>query len=153
MNAFDLFLLGRRLMKLGEDALPPSGYHRLPASARTVLTDVLTHPKTSIGEIVERTGFPQSLVSGAVSRLTTSGVFGTEADPSDRRRTLVIPVREVLQRAAEHASAPVEDGLAAALKIDDPDELSAVVSALEVLANVLLKAHRTTTTYATEVQR
>jgi hypothetical protein len=33
MNGLELFLLGRRLMKLGEDAIPPSGFHQLATSA------------------------------------------------------------------------------------------------------------------------
>jgi hypothetical protein len=40
MNGLELFLLGRRLMKPGEDAIPPSGFQRLAASVRPVLVEL-----------------------------------------------------------------------------------------------------------------
>ncbi len=49
----------------------------------------LYHPDSSISEITERTGFPQSLVSTAVAKLRDVGVVETEPDPTNRRRTLV----------------------------------------------------------------
>ena len=33
MNGLELFLLGRRLMKLGVDAIPPPGFHQLTPHA------------------------------------------------------------------------------------------------------------------------
>ncbi|WP_337661715.1 hypothetical protein [Actinoalloteichus sp. AHMU CJ021] len=74
MDGFVLYLLGRRLMKLGEDAIPEGGFHGLPASARAILFDVIEHPGSSIGDITERTGFLQSQVSGAVARFRAEGV-------------------------------------------------------------------------------
>src|SRR6266542_4942792 len=92
MNALELFLLGRKLMKLGEQAIPTTaGFHQLPTSVHSILIDVFEHPNSSIGEITARTGFPQSQVSASVAKLREGGALVTEADPGDRRRTLVHP--------------------------------------------------------------
>jgi predicted transcriptional regulator len=87
MNGLELFLLGRRLMKLGEDAIPPSGFQQLAVSVRSVLADALTDPGSSISDITERTGFPQSHVSVSVARLRDLGALVTDAtagpEPAD----------------------------------------------------------------------
>jgi hypothetical protein len=42
------YVLGRRLMKLGGDGMPGTGFSRLPSSARTILVDISEHRDTSI---------------------------------------------------------------------------------------------------------
>lgn len=138
MNGLELFLLGRRLMKLGEDAIPHSTLHDLPTSVRSVLVDSFLHPGTSISDIVARTGFPQSHVSGSVAKLRALGVVVTEVDPSDHRRTLVSPAPGAASRGAEHASGPIDETIANALGAGDPNRLGEVVSALELLARRLM---------------
>jgi SAM-dependent methyltransferase/DNA-binding MarR family transcriptional regulator len=138
MNALELFLLGRKLMKLGEQAIPTTaGFHQLPTSVRSILIDVFEHPNSSVGEITARTGFPQSHVSVAVARLREGGALVTTVDPNDRRRTLVRPSSQVPRRAARLISAPIDAALAAALGTDDPGEVEQVVAALQALAQRL----------------
>src|SRR5271155_3375243 len=86
MNPMSLYLLGRKLMQIAEGMLPTG---RKLTSARLVFVDVAYHPNSSISEITERTGFPQSLVSTAVAKLRDLGLLATDPDPVDRRRTLV----------------------------------------------------------------
>jgi DNA-binding MarR family transcriptional regulator len=142
MNGSELFRLGRRLMKLGIAGIPPSGFRELPTSVRMVLVDVYEHPGSTIGQIVERTGFPQSIVSGAVARLRESGALETTTDPADRRRTLVAPSTDARARAAraEHEQPPVDDLLEAALVEqlgpDGARHLAEATAALEVLARL-----------------
>jgi DNA-binding MarR family transcriptional regulator len=136
VNGLDLFLLGRRLMKLGERAIPPSGFHQLPTSVRTVMIDVFEHAGTSIQEITERTGFPQSHVSASVARLREAGVLVTTADPADRRRTLVRQAPDIPARARRF-SAPIDETIATAIGTDDPAEIRDVVATLEALARRL----------------
>lgn len=138
MNGLELFLLGRRLMKLGEEALPQAGFHTLPASVRSVLLDVFTHPGSSITEITERTGFPQSLVSTAVARLATHGAVLTEPDPQDGRRTLVRPATEVLSHAAQVSAAGIDGVIACALGTDDSADVAGMVASLDALARRLV---------------
>lgn len=80
-------------MRLGIQATPHAGFSDLPTGLRIVLVDVYEHPDSTIGQIVERTGFPQSQVSDAVARLRETGVLVTATDPQDRRRTLVRAAR------------------------------------------------------------
>jgi DNA-binding MarR family transcriptional regulator len=129
-----LYLLGRRLMQVAEDALPQG---RAATSVRLVLIDAVYHPHSSITEITERTGFAQSVVSDAVARLREVGVLESEPDPVDRRRTVVRAtpgLREVGRSAAEF---PVDAVLAKALAAEQHDHVGEALAALEVLARLL----------------
>jgi DNA-binding transcriptional ArsR family regulator len=137
VNGLELYLLGRRLMKLGEDAIPSAGFRELPASVRSVLVDALGHPGSSISDITARTGFPQSHVSASVAKLRELGALVTEVDPTDRRRTLVQPGAGVMRRASQRASVPVDETIAAALGADGGDGLAEVLAALDLLARRL----------------
>jgi len=137
VNGLELFLLGRKLMKIGEDAIPRVGFHQLPTSVRSIMVDVFEHPDSSVGEITARTRFPQSHVSSAVARLRDAGIFVTTVDPKDRRRTLVRASPDVPRRAAQIASAPIDPVLAAALGTADQREITEVVRSLEALAQRL----------------
>ncbi|MFD7155182.1 MarR family transcriptional regulator [Kribbella sp. NPDC059898] len=143
MNGVELFLLGRVLMKIGEDALPepPGGAGRYAGSARMVLivaSDVAGHPETAVGEIAARTGLPQSQVSTAVARLKEAGAVVTTTDPTDRRRALVSPASTVSDRLAQVRASSIEPALAATLGTDDPSRLAAVTTALEQLSREFL---------------
>ena len=143
MNGLDLFLLGRKLMKLGEQAMPGAGFRRLPASVQSIVFDVFGPPNSSIGVITARTGFPQSHVSASVARLQKAGGLVTTADPRDRRRTLVSPAPEVVagiasDALAEAVSTPVDDVLARALDTTDRSTVGELVATLESLAAQLL---------------
>src|SRR5262245_33577550 len=124
-------------MKLGVLGMPSGGFRDLPTSVRIVLVDVFEHPGTTIGQIVERTGFPQSHVSQAVARLRDDGVLETGVDPTDRRRTLVEPVRD---RARDRGELEPVDALLAAALVerlgpDGADRVGEATAALEVLAD------------------
>jgi DNA-binding transcriptional ArsR family regulator len=138
VNAADLFLLSRRLMQIAESALPSGG--KGATSLRFVVIDIANHPGSSISEITERTGFPQSLVSMTVAKLRDLHVVETEPDPADRRRTLVSPAAGMAQRA-EHGpgGVSVDDAVAGALDPEDRGELPEVHAALELLARLLLR--------------
>ncbi len=138
VNGFELYLLGRRLMKIGEDALPSdAGFHRVPASARSVLADVFAHPGSTIGEIAARTGFPQSHVSASVAKFREAGALATAPDPADRRRTLVTLAERARTHHGQPEPAPIGPTLAAALGTDDPAVAAEAVSALETLGRLL----------------
>jgi DNA-binding MarR family transcriptional regulator len=140
----ELFRLSRRLIRLSIDALPPSPFSALPISVRMVLVDVVEHPGTSIGEIVERTGFPQSHVSASVARLRDEQMVVTAACPHDRRKTLVScsPAHLERVRSAGDALEPVDDTVTAALVERFGPEGAArtaeAVAALELLASLLI---------------
>lgn len=130
MNAVELFILGRKLMKLAEDALP----QRMATSVRLIVVDIAYHPGSSISEITERTGFPQSQVSASVAKLRELGVFDTEIDSADRRRTLVRMTPAAMERAGTVGSTPIEQVLAPALDHANGSEVAEVIDALEFLA-------------------
>jgi DNA-binding MarR family transcriptional regulator len=138
MDAVDLYLLGRKLMKIGEGELPQSDAGGLVASVRMILIDVSEHPDSSIGEIVSRTGFPQSHVSASVAQLRDRGALETSVDPGDGRRTLARLAPGMRERAARRASVPVDGALAAALDTSDRGHLKEVLEALEVLTARLI---------------
>lgn len=128
-----LFLLGRRLMQLAETALPKG----TATSVRLVFADVAYHPNSSITEITERTGFPQSLVSTAVAKLREHGVLETRPDPLDRRRTLVRPIPALDAVVERLAPVSIEDFLARELAVEDQEQVPAALAALDLLARLL----------------
>jgi DNA-binding MarR family transcriptional regulator len=136
MNGLGLFLLGRQLMQIANRALP-SG--QATTSVRLVLADITYHPESSISEITDRTGFPQSLVSTSVAKLQDIGVIEKESDPSDRRRTIV-RTTAALEGFADRASrsSSIDRVLADALRPGEKDQLPSALNALNVLARLLI---------------
>ncbi|MFJ1867577.1 MarR family transcriptional regulator [Streptomyces sp. NPDC088097] len=137
-------------MKLGEEALPepPGGSGQYAGSTRSVVIvagDIAAHPDTTVGETAQRTGLPQSQVSGAVARLREAGSVQTAPDPADRRRTLVRQAPGTSARVAAVRAAgasKVEEALARALGEDGARQLPEVTEALETLARHLsVRAH------------
>jgi DNA-binding MarR family transcriptional regulator len=130
-----VFLLGRKLMQIAEIALPGG---KSATSMRLVFVDVAYHQNSSITEITERTGFPQSLVSTAVARLRERGLLASGPDPLDRRRTLVrtTPELQVVERRFSRVS--MDDIIAKELPPEDTDELSRVIAALDLLSRLLI---------------
>ncbi len=129
-----LYLLGRKLMQIAEGALPPG---RSAKSGRLVFVDVSYHPNSSISDITERTGFPQSLVSTAVARLREIGLLETDSDPLDRRRTLVRTTPQLTAVQERLGSASIDGILANELAAEHEQELGDVIAALELLSHLL----------------
>jgi DNA-binding MarR family transcriptional regulator len=140
VNAVELYLLGRKLMKIAEEALPKPATGAPPTSVRMILIDVAEHPDSSVGEITSRTGFPQSHVSASVARLRELGALVTSIDPRDRRRTLTRLAPGIRQRS-RRAAVPVDSALAAALGSSDPTDVEEVIEALDGLAARLMPAN------------
>lgn len=146
VDGIELFLLGRALMKLGEEALPepPGGSGQYAGGTRSVVIvagDIAAHPDTTVGETAQRTGLPQSQVSGAVARLREAGSVETAPDPTDRRRTLVRQAPGTSARVAAVRAAgtsKVEETLARALGESDAERLPEIREALEVLSRHLV---------------
>jgi DNA-binding MarR family transcriptional regulator len=139
MNGVELFLLGRALMRIGEEAMPAPPGGAGQGSARlvlTVLSDIVGHPDSAIGEIAQRTGLPQSQVSTAVARLREAGSVETNTDPADRRRMLVRPARRTSSRVAQVRRTTIDAALTAALP--DPADLADTLALLDTLAARLI---------------
>ncbi len=143
MNSVKMYLLGRKLIKIAGDALPnpPGG---APASIRMILVDIGENPDSSIGEITARTGFPQSHVSAAVSRLRDFGVVVTRSTSTTGvARSCAWPRDPGRARRAE---APVDGALAAALGTSDREVVDEVLDSLDMIAGHLLPGMRTEVT-------
>jgi DNA-binding MarR family transcriptional regulator len=134
VDSMGLFLLGRKLMQMAEGSLPQG---TIATSARLVLTDVAYHPGSSITEITERIGFPQSLVSASVVKLRELGVVETQTDPSDRRRTLVRPLPAALQAKVRARAVSAEEVLAKELPPGQQGQAAEAAAALTLLARLL----------------
>jgi DNA-binding MarR family transcriptional regulator len=143
VNAAELFLLGRRLMQIAENALPKG---KVGTTVRLVMLDIGFHPGSSISEITERTGFLQSHVSASVAKLRDLGFVVTEIDPADHRRTLVRAKPEALERGRRVQTAPVEDFLA--LDLGDTRDVAEVIKALEFLKSRLVPKVQTARVHA-----
>jgi SAM-dependent methyltransferase len=137
MNGLQLFLLGRKLMKMGEDSIVRAGFSDIPTSVRSVLIDAIENQPSTIGSIAARTGFPQSHVSAAVAKLREGGAVITESDPEDRRRTLVRPSPRIPRIAAALDAVTVDEVLAENVGTGSVEETK---DYLEFLAQALSRA-------------
>jgi DNA-binding MarR family transcriptional regulator len=129
-----LYLLGRKLMQIAERTLPTG---KRVASTRLVFVDVAYHPNSSITEITERTGFPQSLVSTAVARLRDTGLLETRPDPLDRRRTLVRTTPALKEVEGRLRQVSIDEVIAKELPPEHEEELTNVITALNLLSRLL----------------
>ncbi len=142
MDALDLIILGRQLTRLGERAMrggnlgdgPPALGPALPPGALIVMRDVLAHPGSSITDITARTGLPQSYVSESVNKLRVKGIAEINADPTDRRRTLVKLTARHLDQVARHSARDADAVLRQALGAVGNDQAAGVISMLTELA-------------------
>ncbi|MCK9902661.1 MarR family transcriptional regulator [Frankia sp. Cpl3] len=137
MDGFELFQLGRQLMRLGEQSMPEIGFRQMSAPTRAIVFDVFENPDTSISDIAARVRFPQSQVSVCVARLREAGAVETVTDPRDRRRTLVRLTAATLERADARPPAEIDTAVATAIDSTDPDDVERVKDALRALADLL----------------
>ena len=139
VNGPNLFILGRRLMRLGEQAIPTTGIGTYSTSNRMVLTvaaDIDEHPQTTVQEIADRTDFAQSQVSLAVARLKSADAIVTGRDPNDGRRTLISANPRDSERVATVNAADVYEAVLASCD-GDADRARRAVSLLTELAELL----------------
>lgn len=138
MDPVELFLLGRRLMKIAETALPDVGASA-GGNRTTLLTasEIAGHPGSTVGEIATRTGLPQSAISQAVARLVGAGSVVGEPDPADGRRTLLRHVGETSERVAEVRATSIRPALRAATDGADAASLDVIEGALRQLSTAL----------------
>lgn len=144
MDGFELFQLGRTLMKLGEQAMPQAGFRQLSAPTRAVLFDIAENPDSSINDITGRVRFPQSQVSVCVARLRDNGVVETVTDHLDRRKTLVRLTTETTRRMTDRPPAQIDAALAKAMHSTDPADVERMKHALDTLAGLLHAADPST---------
>ena len=90
MDAGRLHKLARVLRDLAIDATSEAVEGRPNAAEVLVAMDLFEHSPTTVGEIATRTGVVQSQVSTVAAALREAGVVTREADPCDRRRTLLV---------------------------------------------------------------
>jgi DNA-binding MarR family transcriptional regulator len=134
MDALELIMLGRKLTKIGEEAMRGGQAPPLPAGHAMVLRDVLAHPGSSITDITARTGLAQSIVSKAISRFQDQGIVEVGADPTDGRRTLARVTTSHLGEVKRKSAAAADGVLAATLGEADPAAMAEIISSLEALA-------------------
>ena len=124
-------------MKIAERALPDAGAGS--GGNRTTLlvaSEIAGHPGGTVGEIVTRSGLPQSAVSQAVARLVEAGSVVTEPDPADGRRTLLRHAGDASERVAEIRATSIRPALRAAIGADT-GSLDAIESALQQISTAL----------------
>ncbi len=138
MNGGDLQRLARILHEVAVNANPP-GRRPIPAGTRAIVADVHQHLASTVGDIAERTGLAQSLVSRTVARFCESGLFIVEQDPRDRRKTLVSidPKADVQEYLPEH-SGVVADGIRAMYPDLAEFEVQRILVGLQILADGML---------------
>lgn len=139
MDPVTLFLLGRRLSKIAEEAMPLEGIGEHSTSHRLVMTvaaDIEEHPNSTVSQIAARTEFPQSQVSAAAARLHAAGATQVVADPDDRRRSRITMNPEASDRV-RHVRATTIAPTLVALCDGDRERARRIEALLESLGDEL----------------
>lgn len=137
-------MYGSRLHKLArrlrEVALATTGNDdddRLSAGELAIIEDVADHPATSVGEVAGRTQLAQSMVSKTVAMLREAGIFITQRDPQDRRRSLIsIEPATRIHLFRDRGARSIEGELGRALPGRTPEEVTRAIDLLEELATL-----------------
>jgi len=140
VNAGELHKLASVLRSISAAATADPGERPQAVSTVAIVEDVAAHPDSCIGDIAERTGLAQSLVSTTVAKLKDRGVFTTAPDPADRRRTVVTVQPGAVAAFGQRGARPVTDALASALPGATADQREGIEAALTHLAGWLLPA-------------
>ena len=105
----------------------------LTGASRGVLTHLaLTGPLT-VGEAARHLDRAQSVVSDIVTQLEAKGLLERQADPADRRRTLVWLTAEGFDRLGRDREVLGRELLEQAMSAMDPGERGALLRGLEAL--------------------
>lgn len=142
MDAGQLHKLARALREVALDATSGAAEDRPNAAEILVATDIFEHSPTTVGEIVARTGVVQSQVSTIIATLHAADVVTREADPRDRRRTLIaVPPRARKVFGTDRGRRDIRQALSAYLtehkQPSKPDDVECVDRLLVELAGRL----------------
>lgn len=111
MRAADLHRLARVVREIALLATGNTGEERVNAGELAVLEDVARNPGSTIGEITQRTGLAQSLVSRIAHEMAAAGALSISPDNHDRRKVRVElrpAIRaSIIERAGQSISAAV----------------------------------------------
>jgi DNA-binding MarR family transcriptional regulator len=106
---------------------------QLPGPSAAVLEHLALAGPLTIGETASHLRRAQSVVSEIVSHLEQQGLLEREADPADRRRTLIWLTPAGHAALRRHRQVLSEDLLAGALSRMKPDQAAALLSGLRTL--------------------
>lgn len=138
MQASTLHQLSRQLREIALRTTGNVGEDRVSVSDLAIVEDVSYHPQTSIGEIAQRTGLAQSLVSRTVATMREAGLFVTDVDPADRRKSLVgVAPSTRLQLFEERGSRLIRNELMRTVEGIDDQAADRVIAMLEEISAVL----------------
>jgi DNA-binding MarR family transcriptional regulator len=139
VNAGELHRLARVLRQAATAATANPGEGAVSAGDLAIVEDVAHHRATSIGEIAQRTGLAQSLVSTTVARLRDGGMVDVETDPADRRRVRISVSASARKLFAARATRPVDVAIRQAVPGATDAERARVQELLGELARILLR--------------
>ncbi|MEU1981885.1 helix-turn-helix domain-containing protein [Nocardia sp. NPDC019395] len=135
MDRQRLHRLGRRLVELSRQVQLEPGDIRPSPAEELIISDVMFHSNSTVGDVVARTGYAQSYVSKCVADLVERGLLVTSTDESDRRRTIIGP-SPMLQSATPRRTPPLARILADDLGSDEAAGRALML--LDDLCDVLL---------------
>jgi len=140
VDAGQLHRLARVLREVATAATADPGELPVSAGDLAIAEDIAHHEGTSIGQITQRTGLAQSLVSKTVAAMRGGGVLVTAPDPSDGRRLLVSVDAAIRADVfSSRATGPIDAALHQARPGISPTDLRRFGELLDELAVHLLE--------------
>ena len=89
------------------------------------------------GQLADQTGLTTGAITSMIRRLQTAGYLNAERDPADRRRVVVTPDLEALQRGAE-LYAPFGEQVAELVDAYSEDELAFLTRHQQAMSDIYL---------------
>ena len=114
---------------------------QLPAASAAVLEHLALAGPLTIGEAAAHLRRAQSVVSEIAAHLERQGLLEREADPADRRRTMIWLTAAGHTALRRHREVLSEDLLAAALSQMDPAQAAALFRGLRALVQSAVPHH------------
>ncbi len=138
VNAGDLHQVARLLREVALTATANRGDRGVPVGHLAIVEDVAHNNGTSIGEVSDRTGLAQSLVSRTVAQMRDAGVLRTETDPADARRVRITIDPGARRMFSSRGARPVGPALQAVRPDTPKQDLRRAEQLLDELADLLL---------------
>ncbi|MGH7562974.1 MAG: MarR family winged helix-turn-helix transcriptional regulator [Gemmatimonadota bacterium] len=98
---------------------------------------LLSSGPLAAGQLADRTGLTTGAITGVIDRLERAGYVRREPDPSDRRRVIVVPILDTIQRDIAPLFEPLDRQWEELCSVYTDDELELIVDAIRRSARLL----------------
>jgi DNA-binding MarR family transcriptional regulator len=131
--------MARVLRQVASAATARRGERRVSPGELAIVEDIAHNGGTTVGEVAERTGLAQSLVSTTVATMSDAGVLEATRDPADGRKLRLSIHPAMRAKFKARGRKPIEPSLRQALPDLSDKEIREVEDLLDRLAALVVR--------------